>query len=185
MQLSITARHTEISARLKEYAEQKVYRIRKYFNHILDAQLILENEKHASVAELTVHCNGITLHAEERNQDLHSCIDLVVDKVERQLKRYHDRLKNHRTRSAEETENRGFAYSVVSAEDVDQQVEDPRVIRAQRFAIKPMSLDEAVLQMDLMNQEFLVFENARSKQVNVIYRRKDGNYGLVEPEKAM
>ncbi|MBE7557920.1 ribosome-associated translation inhibitor RaiA [bacterium] len=184
MQLSITARHNEVSDQLKDYAEKKIYRIRKYFNHILDAQLVLDNEKHESVAELTVHCNGITLHAEERNQDFHSCIDLVVDKIERQLKRYHDRLKNHRTRSPEEAENRSFVYGVLSAEDVEQMVENPRIIRSKRFAIKPMSMDEAVLQMDLLNQEFLVFENSRTKQVNVIYRRKDGHYGLVEPAAA-
>ena len=179
MQLSITARHMDLSEDLKEYAEKKVYGLKKYFNHILDAQLVLEQLKTNRIAELTLHANGLTAHAEDCGVDLRGCLDSVVEKIEKQLKKHHSRLKNHRTRSSISEENQQFDYRVLGGEEATD--EEPQIIRSERFAIKPMSLDEAALQMDLMNQDFLVFQNHRTHVVNVLYRRRDGHYGLVEP----
>jgi ribosome hibernation promoting factor len=182
VQLSVTGRHIDITDSIREYAEKRIGHVKKYFKHIINAQLVLSVEKHAQVADLTVRANGVMLHAEEKGKDLYSSIDLVVDKIDKQLKRYRDRLKSHRTRHSEDELNRRYTSSIIDGEDVEQSVEDPRVIRSRSFAIKPMSLDEAVLQMDLMNQTFLVFENFSSNKVNVLYRRNDGNYGLVEQD---
>jgi putative sigma-54 modulation protein len=111
---------------------------------------------------------------------MYSAIDAVVDKIERQLRRYKERIKEHKP--ANESLDRQVKKSVVAAESIEQRKE-PVVIKSKTFSIKPMSVDEAVMQMDLLHKDFLVFTDASTENINVIYRRKDGNYGLIEPYK--
>jgi putative sigma-54 modulation protein len=173
MQLSVKGRNLEITDALRQYAEEKLGRLRKYFEHIVTAAVVLSVEKHRHIAEVTLRVRELTIRAEESTPDLYSSIDLVAEKLERQILRYKERIVGHAprpaAREARETEAAGAAE------------EEPRVVKTKRFAMKPAEVDEAILQMDLLGHSFYVFRNARTDEVNVLYRRRDGNYGLIEP----
>lgn len=187
MQVSITGKNVDITDPLRHHVEKKLTHVKKYFDGILHAHVVMAVEKHRHSAEMAIHANGITMHGEESTGDMYSSVDKVIDKIERQLRRYKSKLRSHRhvpreSSEEEEGESLQVRIDVLDAEDVESAVETPRVIKTNRFAIKPMSLDEAVMQMDLLHQDFLVYRDSRSSRVSVLYRRNDGNYGLIEPD---
>lgn len=172
MQIFLTGRNLEVTEALRRYAEEKVGRLQKYLEKITSAHIVLSVQKYRQIAEVTLRVRDLTIRGEESTNDLYSSIDLVVEKVERQLQRYKGKILNHANRS-------GRAQGPVGSPETD---EGPRVVKTKRFAIKPMSLDEAILQMDLLGHSFYVFRNAQSDEVNVVYRRREDTYGLIEPE---
>jgi len=178
MQITTTFRHTEPSNALKSYAEEKLDRVKKYIDEPIVAQVFLTVEKIRHSAEITLTAKGITIKAAEETNDMYAAIDAVLDKIERQLRRYKERIKDHKPGDA--SQERKVQKSVVAAESIEQR-QEPVVIRSKTFSIKPMSVEEAVMQMDLLHKDFLVFTDASTESINVIYRRKDGNYGLIEP----
>jgi len=180
MQITTTFRHLDPSDPLKSYAEEKLERVNKYIDEPVVAQVFMTVEKIRHCAEVTITAKGITIKASEETNDMYSAIDAAVDKIERQLRRYKERIKNHKP--ASESLARQVKKTVVAAESIDQQ-QEPVVIRTNTFSIKPMSVDEAVMQMDLLHKDFLVFTDAVTDSISVVYRRKDGNYGLIEPQK--
>jgi len=180
MQITTTFRHLDPSDPLKSYAEEKLERVNKYIDEPVVAQVFMTVEKIRHCAEVTITAKGITIKASEETNDMYSAIDAVVDKIERQLRRYKERIKKHKP--ASESLARQVKKTVVAAESIDQQ-QEPVVIRTNTFSIKPMSVDEAVMQMDLLHKDFLVFTDAVTDSISVVYRRKDGNYGLIEPQK--
>jgi len=180
MQITTTFRHLDPSDALKSYAEEKLERVNKYIDEPVVAQVFMTVEKIRHCAEVTITAKGITIKASEETNDMYSAIDAVVDKIERQLRRYKERIKKHKP--ASESLARQVKKTVVAAESIDQQ-QEPVVIRTNTFSIKPMSVDEAVMQMDLLHKDFLFFTDAVTDSISVVYRRKDGNYGLIEPQK--
>ncbi len=180
MQITTTFRHLEPSESLKSYAEEKLGRIRKYIDEPITAQVFLAVEKIRHSADVTITAKGITIKASEETGDMYAAIDMVLDKIERQLQRYKDRLKDHKPSP---DSGQLFMKSVMEAESIEPSRE-PIIIKSSTFSIKPMSVDEAVMQMDLLHKDFLVFTNAGNDAINVIYRRKDGNFGLIEPDRA-
>jgi len=181
MQITTTFRHLEPSDALKSYADEKLERVKKYIDEPVVAQVFMTVEKIRHCAEVTITAKGITIKASEETNDMYSAVDAVVDKIERQLRRYKERIKAHKP--ASESRDRQVKKSIVAAESIEQQ-QEPVVIRTKTFSIKPMSVDEAVMQMDLLHKDFLVFTDAVTDNISVIYRRKDGNYGLIEPSKS-
>jgi putative sigma-54 modulation protein len=177
MNLNITFRHVEPNAALKNYAAEKVERLTKYFDGLVEGHLVLGVEKIRHMAEVTLRANGLRINAREENADFYSAIDNVVDKLERQLVRYKEKLKRHKPLTSRE--RRGVQEKVYAYESFEE--ETPRVIQTEHYATEPMSVDEAVMQMDLTGRPFVVFidEDDRAK---VVYRRDDGHYGLIEPE---
>jgi putative sigma-54 modulation protein len=180
MQTTTTFRHLEPSDALKNYAEEKLERIKKYIDEPIVAQVFMTVEKIRHCAEVTLTAKGITIKASEETNDMYAAIDSVVDKIERQLRRYKERIKDHKP--AHESLERQVLKSIFEADSIEQQ-KTPVVIRTKTFSIKPMSVEEAVMQMDLLHKDFLVFNDAHTDNINVIYRRKDGDYGLIEPGK--
>jgi putative sigma-54 modulation protein len=180
MQITTTFRHLEPSDALKSYAEEKLERIKKYIDEPMVAQVFMTVEKIRHCAEITLNAKGITIKASEETNDMYAAIDAVVDKIERQLRRYKERIKAHKP--APDSLDRKVRKSIVEAESIEQR-QTPVVIRTKTFSIKPMSVDEAVMQMDLLHKEFLIFTDATTDNINVIYRRKDGDYGLIEPDR--
>jgi len=170
----------EPSDALKTYVEEKLDRVRKYIEEPVIAQAYLTVEKIRHIVEITLTAKGITIKASEATNDMYAAIDAVVDKIERQLRRYKERLKGHKPST--DNKMREGRKTIVQAESLDQQ-QSPVIIRTEPIFIKPMSVDEAVMQMDLMHKDFLVFTDSGSENINVLYRRKDGNYGLIEPAK--
>src|SRR5512137_114676 len=145
MQISTTFRHMEPSDALRSYAEEKLERVKKYIDEPIGAQVYLTVEKIRHIAEITLNAKGITIKASEATNDMYAAVDAVLDKIERQLRRYKERIKEHKP--APETAARELQKTVVEAESLEQAGE-PVVIRTQTISVKPMSVDEAVMQMD-------------------------------------
>jgi putative sigma-54 modulation protein len=170
----------ESSEALKSYAEDKLERVKKYIDEPIVAQVFLTVEKIRHSAEVTITAKGITIKAAEETNDMYAALDAVVDKIERQMRRYKERIKAHKPST--DTRERKIQKSIVAADSLEQSKE-PVIVRTKSFSIKPMSVEEAVMQMDLLHKDFLVYTEAETENISVVYRRKDGNYGLISPEK--
>ena len=179
MQVSVTFRRIDASDTLRTYAEEKLYRIKKYVEDPIEAHVVLSVEKFRHIAEVSINANGLRLNGQEETEDLYSAIDMVVDKIESQIKRSRQKLKKRKTDAGTKT---AVMQADSLADESFEEDHEPQVIKTKQIYAKPMDVDEAVMQMDISSSEFLVFTNARTQNINVIYRRKDGNYGLIEPE---
>ncbi|QOX79218.1 ribosome-associated translation inhibitor RaiA [Trichlorobacter lovleyi] len=180
MQVSTTFRHMEQSEALKSYAEEKLERVAKYIDEPISAQVYFTVEKIRHIVEIVISGRGITTKASEATNDMYAAVDAVLDKIERQLKRYKEKLKDHKP--AGEHNGRTMSKKVFQAEGLETNAE-PVVITTKTETAKPMAVEEAVMQMDLLHKDFLVFTDATSNEINVLYRRKDGNFGLIEPQR--
>jgi putative sigma-54 modulation protein len=186
MQLSVTFRHMDATDALKTYAQEKVERIRKYFPDPIKAHVVLACDRgynHIADVMITLH-NGIVIKGEETTEDMYSSIDLVMAKIERQCRRYKEKIRHHKGLESIHGQ-REIVHSVVAVEEASAaemaaEGAEPKIIKKSKFFAKPMSTREAVMQMNLLGNDFLVFTNASSHEVNVVYRRGDGTYGLIE-----
>lgn len=177
MQINLTAKGVAVPPGLKEVAERKLAKLKRLLRQIDTVDITCSRERQWRVVEIVIKANGILVRGEDRAIDIRSAIDSLVDKLERRIKKSRskllDRYRDHPdTRDAWEAPLEQGGGSAL----------DPTLVRSKRFPIKPMSPDEAAAQMDLLGHDFFVFTNAETEQVNVLYRRKDGNYGLIEPE---
>lgn len=181
MQVTVTFRHVQPTEALRAYAEEKIGRVAKYLHRPMEAHVILSVLKKSHRAEVNLLANGTSLFSEEETSDLYSAIDLALDKIERQVKKLNAKRKNHQSAKVNAVEGSALRLHVLAPDRVDEHGA-PEIIRTRRIPAKPMSVEEAVMQMDLTNNEFFVFRNAANESLTVIYRRKDGNYGLIESE---
>ncbi|MCP3144212.1 ribosome hibernation-promoting factor, HPF/YfiA family [Pyxidicoccus xibeiensis] len=215
MQFNITFRQFGASDSLKEYAREKVERVNRLLDRAGEAHVVLSLERHLHHADITIHSGAWVLRGREKSDDMYASIDLAMDKIERQLRRYRDKLKTHhgkeRVHHRQDLVNQHKVRHAVfeMPPDVDglaaaseapavSAVPEPkpasvtpvqpaavpnaaRVVRATHLAVKPLSVDDAVMQMNLMNNDFYVFHNVESDALCIVYRRKDGQYGLIEP----
>ncbi len=172
MKVIVNGRHLEITPALRSYSEEKIGKFEKYVSNITEAIVTLSVEKYRHKAEVHLKVNGIMIQAESVTGEVYSAIDEVVDKLEKQVVKYKE--KNHAYRKGEK---RAMEPAPETA------VESGRIIKHKRFDMKPMSSEEAVSQMELLDKDFFVFANPSSGDINVVYRRNDGNYGLIEPVK--
>lgn len=183
MQLNITGRNIAITPALRRYAEQKLARLDRFADTLGTAHVVFRIEKHRQVAEVTLTARDLILRDEESTPDLYASIDLVVDKLERQVLRYKEKLA---TRGGRNSRAAMGAAAAGRAREGDMEAPaaeaGPRVVKVKRFALKPMAVEDAVVQLELLGHTFFVFRNAQTEDVNVLYRRGDGAYGLIEPE---
>jgi putative sigma-54 modulation protein len=163
---------------LREYAEGKIARVKKYVEEPIEAHVVLKVEKFRHIAEVSIDANGIRINGTEETNDMYSAIDMVVDKIEAQVRKYREKLR--RRKPADGVKHLPVSMNVLASGDL-QEDREPRVIKTEQFYAKPMDVDEAIMQLDLSNSEFLVFTNSRTHRLNVLYQRQDGNYGLIEP----
>lgn len=186
MQVNITFRGMDPSDSLKTYVKDRVERVEKYFDRAIEAHAVLSLERYLQHADFTIQAGSYLLRGKARSEDMYKSIDEAMDKLERQLKRYKGKLRAAKVRASKDSEHVRVRHNVleVAGPEVDEAVEEwaqgPKVIRSDEFLAKSMSVDEAVMQMDLMNAEFLVFTDVQTGGVNVIYRRDDGHFGLIE-----
>jgi len=174
MNIIVTGRHLEVTPALKNYVEKKVKRFNRYLSNISEAVVTISVEKYRHKVEVLLKVNGVLIQAEGVTSEVYSSIDEVAEKLGRQIKKYKEKLVSHR-------KSEGKASAVKP--DMSSTFETGRIIKNKRFELKPMSPDEAVMQMDLLDKNFFVFTNDNSGDINVIYRRRDGNFGLIEPLK--
>lgn len=176
MRIIVKGKNVNLTEALHQYAVKKVQRVDRYFNNIQDVLVTLSMERGRFAAEATMQVSGALIRAEEKDTDMYSAIDRMADKLERQVKRHKERL----TRKGKATAQGERVFPVEEGEFLSS--EESRIVKTKRFALKPMSPEEAVEQLELLGHSFFVFLNAESNQVNVVYKREDGNYGLIEPE---
>ena len=178
MTIELTGRKIDITPALREYSEEKIKKLGRVLDGIMEVHVILTVEKHRHTAEIIVHSRHATLSGSETTEDLYASIGKVLGKLERQAKKLKDRYSWGKKRI------KGVA-SIRNARDVEEvssMRDGPRVVRTRRYAVKPMTVEEAVLQVQGSKDTFLVFRDAGSQRVTVLYRRYDGNFGLIEPD---
>jgi putative sigma-54 modulation protein len=180
VRLQVKGKNVEVSDSLKDYARQKLGKLEKHLNDASRLELELQVERNPSisenqVAEATIWTKGPVLRARESSSDMKASIDLLVEKLERQARRYREK----RRRGPGRNHDQPLAGRPVIAEE-----ESPVIVKTKQFAVKPMNPEEAVLQLELVGHDFFVFLNGETNDVNVVYRRRDGDYGLIEPRVA-
>lgn len=191
MNVIVSGKGLKVTEALRAHAEEKIEAIQRYFDHIIEADVTLSIDRKKEEAEnarcdVTVWANGTVLKSSEHKDEMYAAINGAVHKIERQLKKYKQKIReNPKRKSAHEravknakvpTETSTHTVMKVAASDGK-----PKIIRTHAFAMKPMSVDEAAMQLQVLSQEFMVFANAETNEVNVVYRRHDGNIGLIEP----
>ena len=173
MNVNFTARHTVITPDIRKYCEKRLKALERILGYDVDANVILSVEKYRHKAEINVKTKRTTLNAVEETQDMMSSLGLVFDNIDKRAKKEREKLRGRKRRKNKGREH----FSLAETEE-----EQKRIIKSQNFSMKPMSLDEAFIQFDLSKKEVFVFRKLGSEKWAVIYRRKDGNYGLIEPE---
>ncbi len=174
MKVIVSGKNVEVTDALRSSVESKISKLDKYFNKDVEAKATLSVEKARQIIEVTIPINGTILRAEETTEDMYASLDKVVDKLTRQLRKHKTKLENRINKS-----------DTIRFENIplpqDEDDTESKIVKTKRFPVKPMSAEEAVLQMELIGHNFFVYTNSDTEEVNVVYKRKDGNYGLIEP----
>jgi putative sigma-54 modulation protein len=185
MDISINTRGVELTQKLQDHVERKTERLDRYMPNLVEVRVDLSSQNTRSaverqVAQITVRDNrGTILRAEERNSDMFAAIDTVIDKLYRQIKRYRGkRIQKRRSGAIEEYV---IGEPLPFEEDIEFEEEEPSIVRRKSFALRPMVSEEAIEQMELLGHSFFVFFNVDEEAISVVYKRNDGNYGLLQP----
>lgn len=178
MKIIFKGKHIEVTDAMRNYIEKRLSKIERHFDHILEVIVTLSVEKNRQIVEATLQASRALIRAEEETDDMYASIDKVVDKLERQIQKY---KKKYFQKPHPSIGKKGLANKEVNVEDSESD-KIARIVKTKRFAVKPMSVEEAAMQMDLLGHNFFVFANDNTNKVNVLYKRKDGNFGLIEPE---
>jgi putative sigma-54 modulation protein len=179
MQTSVTFKNLESSDHLKSYVGEKLNRFDRLLDNPAEANVVLTVEKFRHIAEINIAGDRLTINGKEETNDMYSAIDMVLDKLETQIKKNKEKIRDRRMGAKKRA--RDLMPDETEDDDLMAEEEVVQEIRVKNIDYKPMDIEEAVLQMDLMKDNFLVFTNSESDQVNVLYRRKDGHFGLIQP----
>lgn len=175
MNIIFAGKNMEITNSLREVTERKLSKLDKYFDKNIQGNVTFSTEKNRKIIEVTINLPGTIIRAEESSDDMYASIDKAVDILERQIRKYKTRLqKRYQDESTIRFEN------VVPLPDVNEE-NGPKIVRTKRFNLKPMNEEEAILQMELLRHNFFIYMEGETGDVNIVYKRKDGNYGLIEP----
>ncbi|GBF10562.1 ribosome-associated translation inhibitor RaiA [Tepidibacillus infernus] len=181
MKFNVRGENIVVTEALREYVEKKVGRIEKYFDTppTSDVNVTMKVVKDLHTVEVSVLLPGVVLRGEESGEDMYAAIDLVVEKLERQIRKHKTKInRKFRQEGSLKTLFKEEPNGKVSEEEED----DFKVVKTKRFNLKPMDIEEAILQMNMLGHNFFVFSNAETDEMNVVYKRKDGKYALIEPE---
>ena len=179
MQTSVTFKNLDPSDHLKSYVTNKLNKLDKLLDNPAEANVVLSVEKIRHIAEIKVTGDRLNINCREKTNDMYSSIDMALDKLEKQIKRSKQKIKSHRQGSRSEFKEKQAEAAAMTQMPPDETIE--RDIIVQNIDFKPMDIEEASLQMDLVSNNFMVFTNARTNRVNVLYKRKDGDLGLIQP----
>ena len=170
---TIRGKNVEVTPALRDYVEKRVGKVTRYFNDVGDIAVLLSVSKERQKVEVTVPVQGVLLRGQEVTSNMYTSIDRAIDLIERQIRKNKTRL---------EKKLRGGAFDAPSASAPETEEQEIRIVKSKKHALKPMSPEEAVLQMNLLGHEFFVFHNDETDKIDIVYKRKDGNYGLIEAE---
>ena len=174
MNLVISGKNLDITEGLRSAIEEKIGKLERYFTDTTEVHVTLRTKKNRQKIEITIPMKGSIIRAEEVSSDMYVSIDLVEEVIERQLRKYKNKLIDKEQNAAH------LSQSFIEADDFED--EDIQIIRSKKFAMKPMDPEEACVQMELIGHNFFVFRNSETDEVNVVYKRKGNTYGLIEPE---
>ena len=174
MNLVISGKNLDITEGLRSAIEEKIGKLERYFTDTTEVHVTLSTEKNRQKIEITIPMKGSIIRAEEVSSDMYVSIDLVEEVIERQLRKYKNKLIDKEQNAAH------LSQSFIEADDFED--EDIQIIRSKKFAMKPMDPEEACVQMELIGHNFFVFRNSETDEVNVVYKRKGNTYGSIEPE---
>jgi putative sigma-54 modulation protein len=182
MQIQVTTKNLKVESDIKDYAEKKLSKLTKYLNTISSIKLELVEEKsksrlHTYSAQVTLNVNGFLIRGEQKGDDTHATVDAVSDVMERLIDRYKARYDVNKGRVVESIRKPSQGESLKEIP-----VEEAVVVKKKRFGVKPMTVDEAIDQMEFIGHDFFIFINSDDNSINVVYRRKDGKYGVLQPE---
>ncbi len=177
MQISLTFRNTDAEDWLKEHVNKRLLKLKRYIDTPVEAHVILSVEKFRNVAEVKLSGKGITINGKEEEKEMVTAIDNVIDKIERQLKKHKEKIRNHKENSSF---NEIAAMETESVEVFEEDEGQPKVVEVRRVVLQPMSVDEAILEIEDSKNRFVIYRDSSSERVNVLYRRDDGNYVLIE-----
>lgn len=176
MKLNFTGKNMEITDALRDVTEKKLGKLDKYFQKDIEGNVTFSSEKNRKIIEVTINLPGTIIRAEESTDDMYVSIDKTVDVLERQIRKYKTRLQKRYKN------NETIRFENVVPLPMEDDQEKPKLVKKKRFGLKPMSSEEAILQMELLRHNFYVFLDSDNDGVSIVYKRKDGNYGLIEPE---
>jgi len=184
----MTGRHVELTDPLKQYVQEKLQHLKHSFDQVVDVHVVLSVEKFRQRCEIAIQANRLNIHGSHETEDMYASIDGVVDKLDRQLKRYRAKMRKHQVSPENNTPAIQVSHRVLATASEEEELaadQEPEVLEMERMAVKPMSVDEAVMQLELSDQRpVLVFTNQDTNSMNVLYRRNDGSLGWIEPEQA-
>ncbi len=175
MQTSVTFKNLDSSENLKSYVQNKLDRFDKFLDNPAIATVVLTVEKFRHIAEININGDRLSIQGKEETQDMYSAIDMVLDKLEKQIKKNKQKIKQHKGAS------KGKNKHIIDNETIHDDDKVARLVNIKNIDYKPMDVEEAMLQMDLANSSFFVFTNSKTEKVNVLYRRNDGDYSLIQP----
>ncbi|GAA0744385.1 ribosome hibernation-promoting factor, HPF/YfiA family [Clostridium oceanicum] len=174
MKINVIGKNIKVTEALRDTVEKKLSKLDRFFNPNVVATATLSVERNKQNIEVTIPFNGVVLRGEESNGDMYASIDLVIGKLEGQIRKQKTKLQKRKY-----NDSLRFKYIPDRKQEED---DEPKIVKTKRFAMKPMSSEEAVLQMELVGHNFFVYKDADTEEVNVVYKRRDGDYGLIEPE---
>ena len=179
MKISVRGDKIKVTEAMNNYVVEKLKKIDKYLDEpeAVSANVVVRVEKQGQKVEITIPLKNFMLRAEETQEDIYAAVDTIVDKIERQIRKNKTKLESQAKKSREV---KGFA--IESIEDIEEEEAETVIVKRKKVDVKPMSEEEAVLQMELLGHDFFVFCNAETDEVNVVYKRKGNTYGLIEPE---
>jgi putative sigma-54 modulation protein len=174
MKISVTFRNAEGENWQKDYVEERLEKLKKYIDNPVDARVILSVEKFRNTAEINLMANGLNINSKEEEKDMHLAIDNAIEKIERQLKKRKERVRGFKTNPS-----RSGEFSGEPAEESEDPI-DAKVVETRKIVLKPMSIDDAVLEMETTKNRFVIYRDSSTEDVHVIYRREDGKFALLE-----
>lgn len=177
MKINITGKNYKVSQRLSDQIEKKIGKLDKYFADDAAAHVVLSKERDKDKIEVTINAKGMLIRAEEAADDMYEAIDLVIDKLVHQIRKFRGRLK------ARYNDKQALKFEFLDEiDDEEEEAEEEKVVRTKTFDLRPMDVDEAILEMEMLQHDFFVFFNSETDSVNVVYKRKGSTYGLLEPQ---
>ncbi len=182
MQYIITGKNIEVTKALQDKVVAKLSKLEKFFSPDSEARVTLSVEKLSQIVEVTIPTKGRLLRAEVESQDMYAAIDEIVDVLQRQLHKYKNKLKDKARRDTLSKDEQQIQNIIFDSVEDPKEESNIKIEKVKRFDLKPMDAEEAVLEMELIGHNFFVFKNGETDEVNVVYKRKNGTYGLIEPE---
>nr|WP_300006025.1 ribosome-associated translation inhibitor RaiA [Tissierella sp.] len=176
MNIQFVGKNVEVTDALREVTEKKLNKLEKYFQESIEGNVTFSTQKNNKTIEVTINIPGTIIRAEETSDDMYASIDKSVDVLERQIRKYKTKLQK------KYKENQTIRFENVLPLQEDEEDDKPNIVRTKKFSVKPMNSEEAILQMELLGHNFFVYRDGETNDIGVIYKRKDGNYGLIEPQ---